>query len=468
MAETSFAPADRRILTRRRWESIYQARGDFIAGRLADPLSCPDIDPTIAASWLRCKANGVNPEAGFENIRPGGGPELSAPPLPQSPLDFELTRLSAPLLAALESWRLIKNLSFCLDSIASDRRLLASQSMTPAMPWSIPGNSAGAEISIGTNAVALARISRHPICVQGPEAYCHKFDPCFLAAAPIFDYYGEMVAILKVGTLAAEGWPEPWDERIQNTYALLLGAISSLAAAIGDKLRLTQGDKALKASNSLMEKALSLVDLGVIVISRAGKIKGVNKTAVEYLGIGTGPTERDLQQFLSERSQLIKAIQAGENLELEEAFLVGGDYKRFSLKLRSFGKNPNDLEGGAVLSLQKSAGVNKTDLEQSAGLARGADLEQNAGLARGADLAQSGPAGPGLLASSEKNAIASALGLSGGNIAKAAKLLRVSRTTLYRKIDKYQIPTGKNPTKKAGTKAETEAGTKAETGTEAE
>lgn len=39
----------------------------------------------------------------------------------------------------------------------------------------------------------------------------------------------------------------------------------------------------------------------------------------------------------------------------------------------------------------------------------------------------------------ERNAILNALALSEGNVSSAAKRLGVGRTTLYRKLDKYDI-----------------------------
>ena len=50
--------------------------------------------------------------------------------------------------------------------------------------------------------------------------------------------------------------------------------------------------------------------------------------------------------------------------------------------------------------------------------------------------------GQGMIETAEREAIVTALRRAGGNRTKAAAALGIGRTTLYRKLKEYRIPTG--------------------------
>jgi len=61
-------------------------------------------------------------------------------------------------------------------------------------------------------------------------------------------------------------------------------------------------------------------------------------------------------------------------------------------------------------------------------------------LPTGDNLRQPAPAKPRPLQDVEREAILAALEYCNGNIAKAAKVLGITKHTLYRRIDEYDLP----------------------------
>lgn len=329
---------------------VQELRAAFFRGELADPTACSEIEPYIARSWLRCKEIGVDPQTTLKMVVQKHGHCFGGP---KTDMDFELIRLAAPLIEAFDYWTPVQHFFVSLDSAVTYSRLLSNGSITEDMDWNIAGKLTEEKYA-GNNAIALARIEGHPVCIQGGEFYCHNMDDCFLASAPIFDSTGNMVAILNMGTLGSVWSGTTEDRQPQLVYSLIMSVISSLAASLESKLQLSQAEEHLKHANVKLETTLSLIDHGVIVLDGQGQIQAMNTKAIQYLRIPAGKVDCHIAQFLPPGSTLMRRIIHAENSDFEEKLIVDGRGKGFQIQLR-----PLPGDNGAVLILQKTTELNR-------------------------------------------------------------------------------------------------------------
>ena len=265
-----------------------------------------------------------------------------------------------------------------------------------------------AESMVGTTAPGIVACTGHAATVNGAEHYFDVLHEMHCAAAPIRDVHGRLAAVLDV---SVEGRP------------FSFGAaqlVATFAATIENRLLVAQSRGWLllrfQASPALLGTPLE----ALAGIDGEGKVVWLNGAAERLIG------------------------QLADDTPPTAPHIFGMDLAALLHMTRSEAPRPVRLASGLGVwlqaTLQASDGV---DFRHAVGLA-GAD----AGAARIASTPHPGPPSQDDDASAAKDdsslsghsrkLIEDTLGACGGNISQAARQLRVSRGTLYRRLKHWQ------------------------------
>jgi transcriptional regulator of acetoin/glycerol metabolism len=249
------------------------------------------------------------------------------------------------------------------------------------------------ESTKGTNAIGTALIEEVPTLVHADEHYMHANHFLTCSAAPILDPRGNILGVLDV----------TGDHRSFHQHTMALVKMSArmvenawLADDPRHVLRLHLHPRA-ELIGSLME--------GIVAVAADGRIAGANRAALELLHLG-GPALRrhtlgslfgiTLGQLADHfRSPLATPLHLHTGLPAAEAQAPLFAVARFNA--RGWAQGLAEPTEPAAVSLPTTAPVQSLDALTSA-------------------------------------AVREALAQAGGNVTQAARLLGISRSTLYRKL----------------------------------
>ncbi|BCG60853.1 sigma-54-dependent Fis family transcriptional regulator [Paenibacillus sp. URB8-2] len=253
--------------TMSRWEAFTEC------GRIPEGTR-----PEIAASWLRCRAAGVNPLQ-------GKGVQVSAEELR---LRLEEKRLlvsvAKPIMNSI--YQVIKDTVYAIVLTDQDGVLLRTMLNKEIEPECAKVNFfEGArwdEASVGTNAVGTALTDDMPIQVLGDEHYCESHHAWTCSAAPIHDSSGRVIGCLDLSGKAEDVHP--------HTFGIVVSAVSS----IEEQLNVLE-------TNQLMNAVFQSMQDGLLVIDTEYQIRQFNERLASIFMLGMEEVrELDIKELLQD------------------------------------------------------------------------------------------------------------------------------------------------------------------------
>ncbi len=356
-----------------------QARGAWTAGHAQ----------AIARSHERCVADGLT-RIEF------------APPDPLARADLSLIRErncglhahAAPVMEMLHG-QIVDTQSMVvlcdaagtlLHSIGDDEFLAraAKVALQPGVNWS--------ERTKGTNAIGTALVEEQPTLVHGGEHYLHANDFLTCSAAPILDPRGHLVGALDV----------TGDHRSYHQHTMALVKMS--ARMIENRWLDDEFRDAIRLRLHTRAELIGTLAEGVVALSPEGRILGANRGALELLG------------------------QSGVSLRHHTLWSLFGS---------SIGTLADRCRGTAPVTLESRTPAGHP-MQLHARL-EGPLWRRGVVVNLPDPAALQGPT-PRSLAALEVQAMRDAVDACGGNISGAARRLRISRSTLYRKLRQHSLP----------------------------
>ena len=331
------------LLSYERWQALLQYKQAFLQREGEDPRHYPYMNEEVAASWIRSRNLGVNPD----NVvtHPNMTPEKLAHLLDEHRLLIDVTS------SLTDSF---KNLLFSCGYLfyLFDKTgvvLLNEGDWTKFSPLFSDRNSRRGiiadEHTEGTTAHELCIRLKRPVQLLGPEHYCAAFQNIIASAAPIRDEAGEVQAALG---LLSPPLQSPLSEDTLKSLSVHSFALATfMAVAIETKLQLLKTnsdlclanekidsldshlkvttDKFIAAQNTL-SATMEFIDEGIIAVDRLGKIIFVNRDGMRILKLRPEDIgKRNIREFLSSNSSLLALVANGEVITVEEQIAVGND-----------------------------------------------------------------------------------------------------------------------------------------------
>jgi transcriptional regulator of acetoin/glycerol metabolism len=244
----------------------------------------------------------------------------------------------------------------------------------------------------GTNAIGTALIERSAVSVNGSEHFLENNGFLSCTAAPIFSPDGKISGVLDISTDRSAYHP--------HTIGLVKATVHSLEKQLFATNN-SQYTLILKVHNS--PEGLGSMGEGMIGLGEDGTILGIDRTALSLIQINA------LDIGATKIQQLI-------NISLNELF---DGARKDKNSIREFRTHFNQ---SLFFKIELSQSYSYKSFEKSSNSKRGevAEFDVSSDFESGA------------LKQLSKIAIQKTLEKTNGNISLAAKLLRISRNTLYR------------------------------------
>lgn len=279
-----------------------------------------------------------------------------------------------------------------------------------------------AEASKGTNAIGTALMTEAPTLVHGQEHYLRAMHFLTCSAAPIFDHKGALLGVIDVSG----------DRRSYHPHTL---ALAGMAARLIENQWFTDRFRhGLRVHLHPSAMGLGTLHEGVLALAEDGRVLGVNRRAIELLGLTAAQLRREALQTLFDcsLSAMLDRHAQAPDLPQPLTLLQGrGEIRQFHVKL-SIGAA---FHAGAEIEPFQPSGHGGDSLPLEAliipSLGRSTAHEPSPSLHPAAPA----PSGESLsLRDAELRAIQAAVQASGGNLSLAARQLGIGRSTLYRKL----------------------------------
>lgn len=262
-----------------------------------------------------------------------------------------------------------------------------------------------AERMVGTTAPGIVACTGQAVTVNGAEHYFSVLHEMHCAAAPIRDVHGRLAAVLDV---SVEG--RPFSFGAAQLVAMFATTIENrlLVAQSPDRLLLR-----FQSSPALLGTPLE----ALAGIDHDGQVAWLNGAAQRLIG------------------------RLPDAAPLTSLDIFGLDLAALLRMARSEAAQPVRLAGGLGVWLQARLQAHDgVDFRHAVGLACGAAVTQGATatLPQAGERDASADAHDDSLSGHSRKLIESTLEGCGGNISQAARQLRVSRGTLYRRLKQWQ------------------------------
>ncbi|MBU2702346.1 transcriptional regulator with PAS [Sporomusaceae bacterium BoRhaA] len=341
-AQTNSATDNKRTLAQERWQAILQYKQAFLQNNVEDLCRYPFMNQDVVASWLRSRKMGVNPYSviGHSNLNQEKLSEI----MDKYHLLIKVTN------SLIENFKdMFLSCGDILYLFDKTRIVLLNEGSwenSPLFPENHPRTGiVSDEHSEGTTAHELCIRLERPVQLLGPEHYCVAFQSCIASAAPIRDENDKVNAAL---VLLNRPLQEPPGEEVLEKMCLhSLGLVTSLATAIETQFKLAKVtndfcdaseqaetfnchfqiamDRFATVRNAL-NTTLAIVNEGIIVTNRVGKIIHINKEGMRILKLRPDQIEnRNINDFLSIDSSIMTLVEKGEIVTTKECICGGTD-----------------------------------------------------------------------------------------------------------------------------------------------
>ena len=368
----------RKIMTKKRWETIANYKDNFLNNLTVDPRQCSQIDSEVAASWLRSKQAEVN---------------AFAPCLDQklTEQEFESIREKNQQLieVSLSLFKVFRQLAnapgYALYLFEKNGVFLLLEGDILKIPFAEYGSLVGRicdESTLGTCAHVLSMKLKRPVQLQGPEQYCVALHNLVASAAPIFDENEEIAATT---VLCQTMVTPPWDKNFQNMCSHTLCLITAIAAAIEAQLKLSKSNNHLQNTNKCLisanqelrlayetlEATFACIDDIITVIDKEGRILRTNREGLRTFGLRLEEVgRRQITDFLDKHSCLMDTVLKRQASNIEETIYAGKFEQSYVIDIHPISnKSTGELET-AVLRLSPSEKVNAAAAKRTGATAR--------------------------------------------------------------------------------------------------
>lgn len=297
--------------------------------------------------------------------------------------------------------------------------------LVPGAVWS--------EASKGTNAVGTALMNEDATLVHGAEHYLRANHFLTCSAAPIFDHTGSMIGVIDVSG----------EQRSYHPHTLALARMS--ARLIENQWFADRFRHRLKLHVHAQPAGLGTVQEGVIALDADGRILGANRCALELLGRNAVTLRHESVEMIfgvSLARMIDHARLAGDApmaLALVPPSRGGAAWRPAAAPLAAAG----EARAGAASAMRDlAAAVSatrvlyvKVSLDAPALVHAPVPVQGLGSVETPAPAVPVAAAPPqaATLRERELAAIAEAVAAAGGNMARAARMLGIGRSTLYRK-----------------------------------
>jgi len=357
-------------MTKEAWEGLLQCKKEYLDNKLYDLGNCPYLNQEIAASWIRSRQFGVDPNM-----------DVHLPTL--SPEQFEivlkknqqLINIIIPLIETFKEMAILES-GYVMYVCERDGAFLHSEGEMSRMP-TLHDSKAGLvwnEGTIGTNVHSLCARLKQPVQIWGPEHYCTVLQDIMVSASPIMNEEGEVIASLILSQPIAD---QPWSESLQNFRSHTLGLITAVAAAVEAQIKLENSNQKLKESyhdltmvNDALGATLSFVDEGIITIDFAGRILNSNNEGLRILKLKPEDIgNRSIDEFLDLQSDIKNLIEAGNPTDIEENILSGNEEQAYLLSIRPIMNQANNRVEMTVLRFNLIERINSLSANRAGSIA---------------------------------------------------------------------------------------------------
>jgi transcriptional regulator of acetoin/glycerol metabolism len=381
------------------------------------------VDEAIFHSWARCQRihNKVSGEVAFQPVTAS-----------RTHLAMQKSRqLLQAWQAELPELESILSTTSCAAMLTDASGVLigascAGRSHEELMPVATRLGVDLSEEAVGTTAPGIVARTGQPHAVLGGEHFFEGVKAMNCAAAPIRDTQGKVAGVLD---LSSEAFPFGFDAA--SVVGLFAGALENrlLVAQSHDHLVLR-----LQVSPSLLDSSM----VGLIGIAHDGQLAWTNGVAAKLLGLvstdlSQSPVVAEAALATTMSTLLALPRRGADTIRLRNGLQV---WVRADMRARD-GLEHLHAVGAAACEfqcLESPAGACPNEDAAPATAARpGADdqaTQPPAALPASAQLAADIPT----LRASDRDIIRRTVDECGGNIAKAAKLLQVSRGLIYRRL----------------------------------
>lgn len=211
----------------------------------------------------------------------------------------------------------------------------------------VPGADMSEE-NVGTNSIDLAIRLGTPITVTGAEHYREIFHSLTSVSAPLFDYNGELIAVISV-------WGR---HELANPHTL--GMMRSSAKAIENELQIQKINKQLMENNNQLKAILESVSDGAVYISD-NKITQINEEMMCLLGQKSRKViNEDAEKVIVTDPEIGKLLKKKTDAAANTKITLFSGEKSYNCivsKRRVYGSDKEEI--GQVLIFKQVEGINK-------------------------------------------------------------------------------------------------------------
>lgn len=333
-------PPDALIL-HKRWQSLAQYKQLFLQNETADPRNYPYMNQDVAASWIRSRNLGVNPNNVVTT------PNITSVQLAKL-LDQHRPLINIANNLANSFKMLLASCGYLLYLFDKTGVVLLNEGdwskFPPLFSDCTPRMGiVASEHSEGTTAHDLCIRLKRPVQLIGPEHYCVAFQNCVASAAPIHDEAGEVYASL---ALLSRPLPDPpYEKKLKNFCMHSFALATSLAIAIETELKLSKTvdqlcnanrrvaalDNHLKSAtdklvafHDTLNATIEFVDEGIVAVDKSGKIVFTNQDGMRILKFRHEDVgKKNIRELFARTSSLMALAEKGEPARVEEKITVG-------------------------------------------------------------------------------------------------------------------------------------------------
>ncbi|MDR1603773.1 MAG: sigma 54-interacting transcriptional regulator [Gracilibacteraceae bacterium] len=334
------------FLTREHWEDLIACKKRFLAGDEQAPFKCPFLNHEIAASWLRAKRRGIDPNE-RQTKRQLSRQEYEA----LLARHHAIIEVAQPLLDIFNGVSLFNSSYILYLCDPGGAFLIQMGNMfrmnTDGLVWS--------EETVGTCALWYCLTRGRPVQLLGPEHYSAALHDIIATAAPIFDPSGQISCVLILGQMMPE---RPWAESFQNHRLHTMALTTALAKAMEGQVHLrytnavlleqyshlrdasenmTESNNRLQTLNNLLDTTMRLIDEGIVTLDVEGRILHVNQEGAAILQLSDRQSGGDIRDFAPKGSPLFACLAEGRDMDFEELLTVKGNEQSYLINLRSAG-----------------------------------------------------------------------------------------------------------------------------------
>lgn len=234
------------------------------------------IKPDVLDSWLRCKNSGMDPNES------GKLPLISTKEVNDRLRDnADLLNIVLPYMEFL--FEIVRGEGFVINFVDSDGYMLKQIADEDAYEICKKSNSLpGAnrlEENAGTNAIALAFITKKPIQIAGSEHYMQEFHRWTCSAAPVLDEDKNVICTISVAG------------RYEMIHRHTLGMVAAISKAIENEIHiqaiyseLTRSYDQIQTTFEMVTDGLLYIENGVVVQCNSSMCDLVGKPAEDIIG----------------------------------------------------------------------------------------------------------------------------------------------------------------------------------------